>query len=466
MQDEKDRPDGFDADAPILSILSIPVERCCLVVAAADKVKQPFIDEARDIVKRCAALYRKLSGDSPAAGGLAELRSKLREVGSALQKVAERAEQAGASEGEPPEDRRGATEEGAPSAPEPARAETDTDALVAAEMQVLETGERPDEPEELGLARALSSIKLVVEEEKLVIDRADYAFVDKAPELIEGLGEAERAGDKAARIFVDCIRFMDSIEREYGLAGGGSLARTFGSLRSLLAEHLDETHGITFAPDPRVEGSETPSSLKALAGAKPVRFPSRSPAGEVIGLFKRGMATSSGTEPPEALVSSGDSSDALELVKKLSSVLTRPLDQPEDARQAKARALKQIRHKYLPELAAAAGDADAGSRADREATALRYVVNVLVPLNRDGSLDAAVTRLCADLKERGISQIPVRLGVTFDESFGTGQFERRTISSEKALGVVAALLQMGFVNRDGVPVQKAIVGVSGGPDFR
>jgi hypothetical protein len=166
------------------------------------------------------------------------------------------------------------------------------------------------------------------------------------------------------------------------------------------------------------------------------------------------------------LVSSGESSDALELVKKLSSVLTRPLDQSEDQRQAKARALKQIRHKYLPELASAAGDADAGSRADREATALRYVVNVLVPLNRDGSLDAAVTRLCADLKERGVSQIPVRLGVPFDESFGTGKFERRTIPSEKALGVVAALLQMGFVNRDGVPVQKAIVGVSGGPDFR
>jgi hypothetical protein len=304
-------------------------------------------------------------------------------------------------------------------------------------MQVLETGERPDEPEELGLARSLSSIKLVVEEEKLVVDRADYAFVDKAPELIEGLGEAERAGDKAARIFVDCVRFMDSIEREYGLAGGGSLARTFGSLRSLLAEYLDGTHGITFAPDPRVEGSETPASLKALAGAKPVRFPSRSPAGEVIGLFKRGMATSSGAEPPEVLMSSGESSDALELVKKLSSVLTRPLSQSEDQRQAKARALKQIRHKYLPELAAAAGDADAGSRADREATALRYVVNVLVPLNRDGSLDAAVKPLCADLKERGVSQIPVRLGVTFDETFGTSKFERRTIPSEKALGVVA-----------------------------
>jgi hypothetical protein len=436
------------------------------VVAAADKVEQPFIDEARDIVKRCAGLYRKLSGDSPAPGGLDELRLTLRKVGSALQKVVERAEQSSVSEDEPPKGRPGATDEGTPSASEPARAATDTDALVAAEMEVLDTGEKPDEPDELGLARALSAIKLLVEQEKLVIDRSDYAFVDKAPELIEGLGDAERAGDKAARIFVDCVRFMDSMEREYGLPGGGSLARTLGSLRSLLGEYLDETHDITFVPDPRVEGSETPSSLKALAGAKLVRFPSRSPAGEVIGLFKRGIGTPSGGEPPEVLVSSGSSSDALELVKKLSSVLTRPVDQSGDERQAKARGYKQIRHKYLPELAAAAGGADAGPSADRETTLLRYVVNLLVPLNRDGSLDAAVTRLCADLKERGISPIPVRLGVTFDESFGTSQFERRTIPSEKALGVVAALLQMGFVNRDGVPVQKAIVGVSGGPDFR
>jgi hypothetical protein len=192
-----------------------------------------------------------------------------------------------------------------------------------------------------------------------------------------------------------------------------------------------------------------------LDGAKRVKFPSSNPAGAPLGLLKRGIAAGGKTEPPEILVSFGSTTPAFELINRIAHAILRPINVPREVRQGRALAFKEIRAKYLPQLIGADGD--------HEATVIRYVANLLQPLNKDDSLGEMVKRLVAELAERGIKQIPVRVGTMFDDSYGTTKFERKMISSDKPKGTIAQVIQLGFVNRDGVPVQKAILGVSGGP---
>ncbi len=414
------------------------------------------IEEARALLGRVADFHEKLTGVSSGPAGLEELTRGVREAGDALDSAIRAAVRVAASHA---------------SAPARAKADGDLDARVAGEMEALEEGAGADEPEELRLVGALRSIENVVEEEKLVIDAADYRFVERAPALLEGLDEADRSGLKGARVIADCVRFMDSLEREYALPRGGSLARTFGSLRCLLAEYLEKTHDLRFVPDPRVEGSGDPEALARLPQRKALKFPSGAPAGEALGLFKRGIERPAETgaerpaktEPPEVLVSLGRTSDAFELVNRVSYSLLKAAGMPSPERQARAVAFKEIRRKYLPELAGALSRGVGTKQGeDKEATVLRYVVNVMQPLSRDGTLAEPVKEIVAALKERGQSAIPARTGVQFDESFGTGKFERRMIPSDEPPGTVVRVMQIGFVNREGVPVQKAILGVSAG----
>ncbi len=437
----------------------------------SEQLSKEVLAEAREILQRSAALYRKLNGLPSVPEGLAALQPALREAGGIIEAVLRGAPGAhGKTEDRGMKKEDDLTDNGPPAVPSSssdlrssvlplpsASQSAATDAEVVAEMNKLGKGADCDEPDELGLAQALGAVTRVINEEKLVVHRQDYAFVQKAPELVKSAGATE----KTARVFIDCVRFMDTIEREYAVKSGTLLAPTLASRRSMLAEYLEAKHETRFVPDPRAGDSASPVALAELVrlrGETLILSPARQPAGEVIGLLKRGVASPRGQEPVQLLVSDGESSDAFELVSRIALRVIRPMNQPPERRQAKAAAYRQIRRKFLQELTAT-------SDPDREETLLRYVINLLQPLNRDGSLDAAIKPVVAELGERGITAIPVRIGVPFDESFGTSKYERKTIRSDEATGQIVAALQMGFVNRQGVPMQKAVVGVSGGPDY-
>ena len=93
------------------------------------------------------------------------------------------------------------------------------------------------------------------------------------------------------------------------------------------------------------------------------------------------------------------------------------------------------------------------------------MANLLQPLNKEECLGEMMKRLVAELSERGIKQFPVRIGTMFDDSYSTSKYERKMVPSDKPKGTIVSVLQLGFVNRDGVPVQKAILGVSGAPSL-
>ena len=306
----------------------------------------------------------------------------------------------------------------------------------------------------MALARDLAEIKSVIEQDNLVVDGQDYRFAEKAGELVENLGEEAR-GQKAARVLFDCVRFMDVLDRDYSLPGYERLIETVGSLRRELARFLKESFSIEFMPDPCVQDSASPSSLTGLQDAKKHPFPSSEPAGQALALVKRGAKLAGGVESPEILVSTGSATQTFTLVRNLARAVLAPAKLPPRLRQGRAAAAKEIKQKYLSQLANAADE-------DREATVLRYVANSLQAINKENSLKDLMRAVLTALADFGFKAVPVRLGGTFDDSYSTSKYERKSVPSSQPKGTIVEVFQVGFVNRDGVPVQKATVGVSNG----
>ncbi len=346
----------------------------------------------------------------------------------------------------------------APQAPAPAEVAAEVPGVQEQEARTpkAEQPQVPDETKEppaVALARDLAEIKSVIEQDNLVVDVQDYRFAEKAGELVENLGEGAR-GQKAAHILFDCVRFMDVLDRDYSLPGYQRLVETVGNVRRELARFLKESFSIEFIPDPCVQDSASPSSLAGLQDARKHTFPSNEPAGQALALVKRGAKLPGGVEPPEILVSTGSATPAFTLVRNLARAVLAPAKLPPRLRQGRAAAAKEMRQKYLSQLVSA--------DEDREATVLRYVANSLQAINKEDSLKELMRALLAALADFGFKAVPVRLGGTFDDSYSTSKYERKSVPSSQPKGTIVEILQLGFVNRDGIPVQKATVGVSNG----
>jgi len=386
---------------------------------------EPLIEEFRSITVRCMEFHKQLTGElqppEEVVGSSVKLLEAAKALGQALSRMAEAGPAAGAAEGS---------------------------------GEAAEVSEEERAPAEVEIVRKLPVIRQIIEEDNLVVDTGDYRFVDKAAAILEGMAAGERTGEKGSRMLVDCVHFLDVLERDYMLPGYERLLEAVRSLRRELAAYLKDARGVVFDPDPTSPASDGPGALDQILGTRQVPFPSAMPAGQALALLKRGVSVESRSEPPEVLVSTGSASPAFEAADAACRALLRPVPQPPHVRQGKIAALKDIKRKYLPQLA----DADA----EKEATVLRYVLNTLTPFDRGNLLKEPISRLLDALKERGLNQIPVRLGVPFDDSFGTGKYERKKVPSDQPPGIIVQIVQRGFVNRDGVPVQKAVLGISEG----
>ena len=120
----------------------------------------------------------------------------------------------------------------------------------------------------------------------------------------------------------------------------------------------------------------------------------------------------------------------------------------------------RARHKAWQELQSYLNEL-AGADADKVHTLYRYAVNSVNRLPSVGPVKDAMGRLVDVLREGGFREIPIPLGRKFDESFSPSRYERKRVKSDKAVDTIVEVIQRGFVNEKGVPVQKAIVGVSG-----
>jgi hypothetical protein len=429
----------------------------------------PILREIRAILEHSIGLHDRLSKRHPDDHGTNALSTRLIEAARELETALARAPPAagkqaplpsavqGAPAGDPAPAGSPARRATAPTTPVPAAAPTvegprrpPDRSRQTARVEEPQEPREPDEEPDVRLARSLSRLCRIIEEDRLVVDQTDSRFAAKAADALEGLSSAERKGEKGTRLLVACVHAMDVLDRDYRAPGYERLAEAAASLRRSFAELLKDSRGVRFVPDP-AEGD----SFSGLGEAKRLKFPSEKPEGEVLMLFKRGTEHPGGKEPPELLVSLGRTTPVFEFARRFGAALLRPVDLPAKTRQERAAAAKEVRQKYLRQLVDADGD--------REATVLRYLANLVQPLNRDGSLKELVAPILSMLKDRGFSPITASIGSDFGESFSTSKYERKKVPSNEPLGRIVEVIQIGFTNRDGVPVQKAVIGVSGGP---
>ncbi len=101
----------------------------------------------------------------------------------------------------------------------------------------------------------------------------------------------------------------------------------------------------------------------------------------------------------------------------------------------------------------------AGKSGDFENTVIRYAVNEVQPVEE--RLQPPPTRpLLKLLAARGIVEIPVAIGQTFDESFSPGKFDRRKVAVSAPRNSIVKVLQRGFVDARGNCIQKAVLAVA------
>ena len=115
-----------------------------------------------------------------------------------------------------------------------------------------------------------------------------------------------------------------------------------------------------------------------------------------------------------------------------------------------------------------------GSSEEHALTVVRYALNLLYTLeNPVGTSSAEMfpeqgqklkkinSRIVSLLKSNGLSEILVSVGGTFDESYDPSKYERKKVSSDKPDGTIVGVFRKGFLDRNGIPVQKAVIAVSG-----
>lgn len=296
-----------------------------------------------------------------------------------------------------------------------------------------------------GAVAGLGRISNAVGSLNYLVARADHAFVEQAPAILEKLSEEDVRGAKGVKFLYQLLCMVDSLAATYRSAKAQALKQACGQAASEIVPFIEERgFGIVPRPGETAEAAE----LKKTPVCSPL------PEGVVVAVKKRALVKEGGAmEQGELLVSNGAWGAPQELLDSVAeAVMGGGASGNEGLDRARHKAWQELQS-YLEGLA--------GADADKVHTLYRYAVNAVNRLPSGGPVKNAMGRLIDALREGGLREIPVPLGRKFDESFSPSRYERKRVKSDRAADTVVEVIQRGFVNEKGVPVQKAIVGVSG-----
>ncbi len=209
---------------------------------------------------------------------------------------------------------------------------------------------------------------------------------------------------------------------------------------------LEQKAGLKFFPYPGESLDEMTVRLPAAAShieRRPVS--SLRPKGALAGVVRRGVLAANGSvQKAIVTVSAGADGDAPKLILAAGNALARASRGGEAAAEI---------HKSLSNLA----------EGGRENVVLRETVNAGWAANADKALDGVIQKMQERLQSAfGWHMIRVAVGEEFGDKHSPSKFERKKVSSDRKPGTIVSVLRPGFVDRNGIPVQKAVLGVSAG----
>lgn len=328
----------------------------------------------------------------------------------------------------------------------------------------------PGEGEKLGalpVLERLSRLQEIVDKKKLEVSPKDFAFIPKSTEVYKSMSEEDRVGSKGARIVLDCINFLDTIAYKYVGEYYSALQKAVEALTASLSEFLLSEVGYKVFPlreKSREEIKETVADYSESVQEKQAY--SSEPEGTVLAIRRRGAVLGGDVvRKAQILTSCGQKSEIDSLLQTGLNAVSALKANSERAADMKLKAIASItewREKLY------------GSSEDHALTIARYALNLLYTLENPIGASAAEMfpeqgqklrkindRIVSLLRSNGLSEILVSLGGTFDESYDPSKYERKKINSDKPDGTIVGVFRKGFLDRNGIPVQKAVVAVSG-----
>ena len=219
-----------------------------------------------------------------------------------------------------------------------------------------------------------------------------------------------------------------------------------------LLTHLESDRGFEIFPRPLEETTRMVrgriSAYDKAVKENPV-FDER-PEGTIVGVLQHGaMLKGKPYAPAQILVSTGRGSEFAQICRRIMVMVLREAAKGGEPMFKAAGEIRKLLSRFE-------------SGQDEEPITARYVVNVLHENNASGVFKKTIKDLLDHLRKLGYAEIIVGVGKMFDESYSPGKYERRKVSSGEPEGTIVGVIQRGFLDRNGVAVQKAVVAVSAG----
>ncbi len=362
--------------------------------------------------------------------------------------------------------------------------DADADEPKTSEMKAVSDEDAPEERDEreetqslapppggklgaLPVLEKLSRLQEIVDKKKLEVSPKDFAFIPKSTEVYKSMSEEDRVGSKGARIVLDCINFLDTIAYKYVGEYYSALHKAVEALTASLAEFLLSEVGYKVFPLREKTRDEIKETVADYSGSiQEKQAYSSKPEGAVLAIRRRGAVLGGDVvRKAQILTSCGQESEIDGILQAGLNAVSALKANSERAADMKLKAIASItewREKLY------------GSNEDHALTIARYALNLLYTLENPVGASANEMfpeqgqklrkindRIVSLLRSNGLSEILVSLGGTFDESYDPSKYERKKVASDKPDGTIVGVFRKGFLDRNGIPVQKAVVAVSG-----
>jgi hypothetical protein len=272
------------------------------------------------------------------------------------------------------------------------------------------------------------------------------SFCKGAGRIAQGLPADEKKGDALAALLFKGMGVLDLIEHELIWSGFREpLQSALNGLRGPTAALLARDNGLTFTPPVdlhSIDPDDPPS------GAAIEWVPGPQAAGTVLAVPSRAY-NKDGAEGGKAqlIVARGTPGVVRTLLLSVWQGVeadsgTSPLAD-------------------LAKLSRWIGELNEDDEASQVSTA-RHVLNLLHDRNASGEHNALEKQLIAYLGKSGITVLTAKIGKRFDESFKPSKYDRQLVYSDQPEGTIVRIVRIGLLDSGGIPLQKAVLGVSRG----
>ena len=303
-----------------------------------------------------------------------------------------------------------------------------------------------EENENSALLRRLGEITDAVSNGVGSVAAKDIAFIGKAQQLLAQKGPGAVAGSTGDQLILKCIRTEFKNLAKYSFPAYDRLWAVIDPVEKAFIDHAERKLKIRIFPHPGESPQEAGLRVPEAAGnIAEQKVPSLKPEGSVVAVLQRGAVAPNGSvQQAVVALSGGAATETIKLVLQVGDAL---------AKAAKGGEVAGVLNSSVRNLAG-------GSP---ENVVLRELLNALWTANVDKTLAPAIQRIQEILQQRfGWHIMRVHVGEMFGEKHSPSQFERRKVTSDQKPGKIVSILRPGFIDKSGVPVQKAIVGVSAG----